>query len=263
MGKTCTENCTTQKFLYNADKYENEVVLENEKCKCALCSEETEESVKISKVVSGNFTNFEYFNGSRLCKYCANLFKNSKAPNMRRSSFVAYEDEVNYFGNSELYNKLFEEKKVPFVFCVTFSFKKLNSFRAELNYNNDEYYIRQEDNLILFKTKEYKKIFMLMIKLYFDNFTKKEIETSAYNKANIEKFGLSKFLQIENEIKKYRNLDVFKLLIAALPAEKRKDYLKNKKEEETKNAVDRKGKESSKTTVPSVEKHRFFQNELW
>lgn len=256
--KNSTENCTIQKFLYLSDKYKNEIELEKVNCKCALCNEEVEESILLKKVVSGNFTNYEYFNGNRLCIYCSNLFKNSKAPNMRRSSFIAYENEIDYFGNSELYKKLFEEKKVPFSFCVTFSFKKLNSFRAELNYNNDEYFIRQEDNLILFKTQEYKKLFMTMIKLYFDNFTKKELETGEYNKASIEKFGLSKFLNLENEIKKYRNLDVFKLLIAALPAEKRKEYLNNKKEEEKKNAVDRKGKEVGKTTVFSVEKYRLF-----
>jgi hypothetical protein len=94
---------------------------------------------------------------------------------MRRSSFITTEEGIDYFKNSELFKKLFAVKLIPFTFCVTYSFKKLNSFRAVLNYSNEEYYIRQEDNLILFKVKECKEVFTLMLKLYMNGFTKKEI----------------------------------------------------------------------------------------
>ena len=213
---------TVQKFIYNNAGLTNENNLEDKPSICGLCNTYAEKTISSKKIFSGNFTNYEYFKNDRLCEHCVNLIKNSKSEDMRRSSFICTENGNDYFKNSELYKKLFKEKQLPFTFCVTYSFKKLNSFRAVLNYSNEEYYIRQEDNLILFKVNECKVVFKLMLNLYFNNFTKSEILKGDYNKVSIQKFGIQNFLNIENELKKSRGKDYFELLTVALPAELRK-----------------------------------------
>ena len=218
---------TVQKFIYNNAGLTNENNLEDKPSICGLCNTYSEKTISSKKIFSGNFTNYEYFKNDRLCEHCVNLIKNSKSEDMRRSSFITTEQGNDYFKNSDLYKKLFQEKQIPFTFCVTYSFKKLNSFRAVLNYSNEEYYIRQEDNLILFKVNECKVVFKLMLNLYFNNFTKSEILKGEYNKVSIQKFGIQNFLNIENELKKSRGKDYFELLTVALPAELRK----TKKEE--------------------------------
>lgn len=213
---------TVQKFIYNNAGLTNENNLEDKPSICGLCNTYSEKTISSKKIFSGNFTNYEYFKNDRLCEHCVNLIKNSKSEDMRRSSFITTEQGNDYFKNSDLYKKLFQEKQIPFTFCVTYSFKKLNSFRAVLNYSNEEYHIRQEDNLILFNVKECKTVFKLMLNLYFNNFTKSEILKGEYNKVSIQKFGLQNFLNIENELKKFRGKEYFELLTVALPAELRK-----------------------------------------
>lgn len=218
---------TVQKFIYENAGLVNEHKLEDKESICGLCNTKVEKTISSKKIFSGNFTNYEYFKNDRLCEHCVNLIKNSKSEDMRRSSFICSENGNDYFKNSELYKKLFKEKQIPFTFCVTYSFKKLNSFRAVLNYSNEEFYIRQEDNLILFNVNECKEVFQLMLNLYFNNFTKSEILSGEYNKVSIQKFGIENFLKIENKLKNYRGKDYFELLTVALPAELRK----TKKEE--------------------------------
>ena len=105
---------TVQKFIYNNAGLTNENNLEDKPSICGLCNTYSEKTISSKKIFSGNFTNYEYFKNDRLCEHCVNLIKNSKSEDMRRSSFITTEQGNDYFKNSDLYKKLFQEKQIPF-----------------------------------------------------------------------------------------------------------------------------------------------------
>ena len=255
---------TVQEFLYKASGNKNEHTLETLECKCALCKQNITQGIKTKKITSGNFTNHDVVSGEYLCEACANIMQSELSTTLRRSSFIACENEIIYFKQADLAQWIFTEKKLPFVLCVTFSYKKHNAFRAVINYSNNEFYIRQEEKLIEIKIEEAKKLYKDMMYLYLTYFTKDNIKAGDYNIALVQKFGLSKFEECESVIKQYRKTDMFDLLIEALPSSKKQEYAKAMKEleknkkEEVKVEVNRTGKKSDNIVIPNMEQRGLF-----
>lgn len=191
---------------------------------CAVCGAEITEGVPIKKVVSSAFTDWNMLadiNASHVCKACKWCIKE---PKTRRSQYIATENWLEYFKRETIEHWLFFPPCPPFVFFVTSSYKKHGSFRAKVNGSRDLFYIQFEDRQILFSPNKYKELFELMKRMYATFNKTQEIGTGNYIQKRIMEYGIEKWRQDEEVLKKYRGSQVFELLLYAL----------NKPEEETK-----------------------------
>lgn len=199
---------------------------------CFLCGCEITKGIPVKKVISSNFTNFEFcknINGKYCCKDCAATIKNA---DLRKNSFVADKDNLYLLKKNYIENYLFDLDKYvkdEFVVGITVSFKKHNSFRCRVNQDTSKYYIRQEDKEFLFDAKEMKYLYDKLNDAYLQ-FSKDEILSGNYSTIAIEQFGLEKFIEYENLFKKYRKTYQFELLVYILNSERRNEYIKQKQQ---------------------------------
>jgi len=219
---------------------------ETEQCKgmCAFCGSEIQEGIKLENSVSDTFTNFDLLqdrNAAHVCKCCYTCLKESK---LRRMNFIAIcdSDESNahlyYFKRDEIEKWLFSPPPTPFVFAVTESMKKHNSFKARVNFSKKLFYVQKEDTQILFSPNKYKDIFDAMKRLY-RSFSKTAIGSGEYQQNFIKKYGLIEFIHDEDIIKNERGSFQFDLLLFAM----------NMSEENLKKFKERKAKQEAIANV--------------
>ena len=210
-----------------------------EKDNCFLCGCEITKGIPVKKVISSNFTNFEFcknINGNNCCQDCASTIKNA---DLRKNSFVADKDNLYLLKKNDIENYLFDLDKYvkgEFVVGITVSFKKHNSFRCRVNQDTLKYYIRQEDKEFLFDVKEMKYLYGKLNEAYLQ-FSKDEILSGNYSTTAIEQFGLDKFIEYETLFRKYRKSYQFELLVYILNSERRNEYIKQKQKEQKEQAA--------------------------
>lgn len=200
---------------------------------CCICSKKIKIGVKNKKVLSEKFTNYEYmkFKSDYICIDCAKCIKDER---LRKNNFIASEKELILFKQNELKKYIFELEKyttTPFVFAITRSFKKHNSFKCNLNYDYKCFYIQEEDKKYLFDVEKMKTLYKILENAYLQ-FTKDEMLTGNYRFINIDQYGKDRFIELEKILKKYRGTHQFNLLIYMLNSERRNEYIKMKKEKE-------------------------------
>jgi CRISPR type IV-associated protein Csf1 len=182
---------------------------------CAFCGSEIQEGIKLENSVSDTFTNFDLLTdrtASHVCKCCYTCLKETK---LRRMNFIATEQSVIYFKRDEIEKLLFNPPQSPFIFAVTESMKKHNSFKARVNYSQKLFYMQKEDTQILFSPNKYKDIFDAMKRLY-RSFSKTAIGSGEYQQNFIKKYGLMEFMHDEEIIKNERGSFQFDLLLYAI-----------------------------------------------
>jgi len=143
---------------------------------------------------------------------------------LRRSCFFSDADKLVYFKINEIesmLDELLQECKTPFVFCITESYKKHNSFKARLNYDKKTFYIQSEDREFLFPYEATKELHKILKKLY-KYFTKAEIISGYYIKAKGE-IDINNLKLWEAELKKHRGKLYFNFLVNILQKEAKND----------------------------------------
>ncbi len=211
--------------------------VETEQCKgiCAFCGTEVHDGIPLEKSVSDTFTNFDLLTDRTASHVCRCCYACLKEPKLRRMNFIATEQGITYFKRDELEKWLFNPSLAPFVFAVTESMKKHNSFKARVNYSQKLFYVQKEDTQILFSPSKYKPIFEAMKRLY-RSFSKTAIGSGDYQQNFIKKYGLREFMQDEAIIKDERGSMQFELLLFAM----------NMSEENLKKFKERKAKQEAK-----------------
>ena len=205
---------------------------------CFLCGKEITKGVKVKKILSSNFTNFDICNNIQkeyICNECAYCIKNA---DLRKFNIIASKDNIYLLKKNDLEGYLFNLYRYiegEFIVCITQSFKKHNVIRAKVNTNPNIFYIRQEADEYSFNATELKEVYKKLNEAYL-YFSKEELETGDYKIISIEQFGLENFLEYEEVFKKYRGSSQFSLLIYIMNSERRNDIIKErlKKEKEEK-----------------------------
>jgi CRISPR type IV-associated protein Csf1 len=183
---------------------------------CAVCAAAITEGIPIKKVVSGNFSDWNVLAdmaASHVCKACKWCIKE---PKMRRSQYIATEQELIYFKRDDIEKYLFTPPEPPFVFFVTSSYKKHGSFRARVNDSRKLFYVQFEDKQILFSPNKYKEVFELMKRMYLIFNKVMEIGKGQYIHKRVFEYGLSNWKRDEAILEQYRGSLVFELLLYAL-----------------------------------------------
>lgn len=221
---------TNTELIYKALKYPIINDLEITDTECFVCGREIKEGVKVKKILSGNFTNFDVCKSIRsthCCKECAYCLKDA---NLRKNNIVADEENIFLLKKNDLEEYLFNLGKYvkgDFIVCITNSFKKHNSFRAKVNQDATKFYIRQEDKEFIFDVGKMKPIYEKLNEAYL-HFSKEELESGNYKMISIEQFGIDKFVEYEELFKQYRKSNQFELLIYIMNSEKRNEYIQAK-----------------------------------
>jgi hypothetical protein len=185
---------------------------------CALCGIEREETVHISKVGT-NFNNYDLlrYPSKRICVYCLSCLCNR----LRFTNFIATEQSLIEFKREGIIPHLFDPPRPPFVFCITISYKKQNAIRARVNYSREQFFVRIEDEELLFEPVAVEGLKDDMETL-LGTFTKTEILIGNYSQRRIQEFGLAKLLDTEERVKKWRGHPAFDLILYALIDQKQK-----------------------------------------
>lgn len=187
--------------------------------------------------VSGTFTNWDLLTDRAASHVCAACNECIKDATLRHINFIATEQGVTFFKRDEIEKYLFNPPAPPFVFCVTESMKKHNSFKARVNSSQKLFYVQKEDEQILFSPGKYRDIFEAMKQLYVV-FSKTAIATGEYQMNFITKYGLNNFQRDEGIIKRERGTQQFELLL----------YAMNMSEELLKKVNERKEKKEKRET---------------
>lgn len=201
--------------------------------KCMVCNKSIKKGVKRNKAVSGNFTDFDEFKnieGNYICIECSTCLKHI---DLRYNNLLADKNNIYLFKKDGLEDKLFNLKKyvkAPFVIGITRSFKKHNSFRANINNNFKNVLIRQEDEEFYLNINEAYKLYKKLYKLYMV-FTKEEILTGNYSIGRFKDIDLERFNKLERYISKYRKTNKLDLLVYMLDSKARQDHIEKIKEE--------------------------------
>lgn len=189
---------------------------------CCLCGAKTKLYLPVKKVLSEKFTDQDRFltNSKIVCQKCATCIKE---PKLRRSCFYASEEALVYFKKEELERVVFEDIKkisMPFVFCITESYKKHNSFKARLNYDPNLFYIQFEDTEFIFPATKVIGLYAELKKAY-NFFTKAELLSGDYKKAKGD-ITIEQIMSWEQLFNKHRGKMYFNFLIMMLKKEDNK-----------------------------------------
>lgn len=221
-------------IIYNAMKSDLHGRLSG---KCKICGYDTDKGFKSKDYIKdARFTNTDCckaVNSDIICERCA--FSMSET-DLRRKSFFATSEKITFLQKNDIENYIFNLDKYitqgeEFIFCITRSFKKHNAFRARVNHNTHCFFIREEDDEYMFNADELKDIYDKMNELYL-YFSKDEISSADYIPLQIKKFGIDKFIEYEEKIKKYRHTKQFDLMLHILNSEKRNEAVKLMKAKE-------------------------------
>lgn len=215
------------------------------KCKMCGCDTETGFAAK-DYIKEARFTNSDLLkcrSSEIICENCAACLKE---PKLRRSSFICSSEKgLQYLAKNDIEKVLFnmnEYVKGEFVVCITQSFKKHNSFRARVNINTDNFFIREEDDEYIFDTERMREYYRIINELYL-YFAKEEIQTGNYDTVQLIKYfrkNLDDFFEKDKKIDQIRGSKQFNLLLHILNSEKRNEIVKARIKEEKENGKKRK-----------------------
>jgi hypothetical protein len=210
---------------------------------CAWCGRPAKKGFK-KNIISNNFTNWDLLDnpGSEyLCHYCSYPFLGSKIKdiayanghekNLRRLivyyHFIATPNKFIAFKNDELPHYLFNlpvGKDEPFVFCITYSYKKHNSFRGVINHSKDKFKIRIETKIVDFDREKAERIIPVLWEMYL-YFTKEELTEQHFPTNKILQMGVDKFNDLKEKQSKLK-YNFRELLVKILDSDKRQKQVK-------------------------------------
>jgi hypothetical protein len=145
----------------------------------------------------------------------------------------------------------------PFIICITESYKKHNLIRATINYNPERYVIRFEEKCVVFERERAIKMMACTTKLYYNGFSRVEIQSGSRNYKKIIEYGIEEYQECERQLCEWRGDDLLEVIILGLSTTKRDMYQAAKKKLLDNGGASnaRKSKRSGQTTFFDMETH--------
>jgi len=197
---------------------------------CKICGIK-KECIKEKEAISSNFTNHDLCKCKDSLYICIDCTKCLKDVELRRNNFIADKNNLYLFKKNDIEEYVFNIDKYikdDFIVGITYTFKKHNSFKCNINSNFEKFYIQQEDDKILFDLNKAKYIYDILNDAYL-YFTKDELLTGEYKTISVYQYTLTSFDLLEKTIKDIRKTNLFKFLIYILNSEKRNEILQERR----------------------------------
>jgi len=203
---------------------------------CKVCGQSTEHGFKAKMYIKDSrFTNYDLLKDVSSGVICANCAACLSEAKLRRSSFIADSEKIMYLQKNDIENYVFalaDTVKVPFVFCITESFKKHISFKAALNYSTKRFVITHENYSFTFDSVKMKDVYKILNEFYL-YFSKDELISGDYNALSMKSYFVvntnEDFMQSESVLRANRGSQAFNFLVYILNAERRNEILKERK----------------------------------
>lgn len=194
---------------------------------CFLCGEPMTHGMKLKKVFSNVFTDWNVAknsSGTHVCPACCfSILTSKERHGIRTFSNVANEDNLWLPNRPELRDFLLKPPDPPFVINLAVSQKKHIAFKGEVNYSRDIFTVMYEEMPVLIDRKEFTRLLEL-VEHFLYGFTKTEITTGNYNQKRILDFGIEEWEAFEERVKKYRGsslLDVVMFVAQKIESEEK------------------------------------------
>lgn len=174
---------------------------------CFLCGEHTTHGMKLKKIFSNVFTDWNIGKcrtSTHVCPACCfSILTSKERYGIRTFSNVANEENLWLPNRSELRGFLVHPPTPPFVINLAVSQKKHIAFKGEVNYSRDIFTVMYEEMPVLIDRKEFTRLLEL-VEHFLYGFTKTEITTGDYNQKRILDFGIEEWEAFEKRVKPFR-----------------------------------------------------------
>lgn len=186
----------------------------------ALCMKET---LKIQPYIDANIADSEKTEGDS---------ENKTFSELRKYSYIANNNGIVIIRSANLFDVLFSDKQMPFVFCLgtlrASKSQKHLSFKSIVNYNSDNFIVTTECGNVLFEMQKAKEILPILQKWYTVTaktkgsaqestyFTKDEILHSCNDFKRIEQYGYIEYFSENAKIEPMRNSLFLELIVKSI-----------------------------------------------
>ncbi len=174
---------------------------------CFLCGEQMTHGMKLKKVFSNVFTDWNQAKnpaGTHVCPACCfSILTTKERYGLRTFSNVANEEHLWLPNRVEMREFLLRPPDPPFVINLAVSQKKHIAFKGEVNYSRDIFTVMYEEMPVLIVLKKFKKL-LTIVEHFLYGFTKTEITTGEYSQKRILDFGIEAWEAFEEQVKPYR-----------------------------------------------------------
>lgn len=181
---------------------------------CWLCGGKTNgKGTPKKKTIKDTFTDHPLAKAplsNSICEACTWALSNSS---LRNYSILATEEGLFHPSRPEIQQICFKPPKPPFVLTVAVSGQKWLHFKTKINYNNAAFMAAFEEMPVTVIPMQFAMLTKYIELLYNGGFTKDEILTGEYNNSRIIVYGLAKFEECENILRRFRGSRQFGLAV--------------------------------------------------
>jgi len=177
------------------------------KGRCVLCTEETEEGLKVD--FSSSFQSWNVlYEGNCLCPHCYELARNQ---DYRRRSWVATASGVRHYKREELFEILKNPPTPPFGIYITRTGQKQGFLQLIMKTatNRDNFHVAFENDILLIDRKRFIEMSALVERVRERKITKRELTTGKLFAGNFKKLSLDEV----QKIKKLAGNPVWELVV--------------------------------------------------
>ena len=115
------------------------------KFNCFFCGNSFDECIAVKDVISAKFTDYSFTanpSSDYCCEGCA------LASNLIKFNYII-DSKIKLIRYKNYADELLKQKEVPFIACISTSFKKHLFYKAKINYDIDSFYVQLENETIL------------------------------------------------------------------------------------------------------------------
>lgn len=223
---------------------------------CAFSGQKITEGILLKDAIGDNFTDFEYlkFNSEYSCLdflLCTmsvipqseeNKRKNEEKGihkkvlnSLRNYSFICTENNLTFLKREDVLDTILNIPSIPFVLCVSYSFKKHISFKSQIQYSAKNFTVYTDKGKVNINIEDIKLLLPIIQNWYSilpdkintstqpTFFSKEDILNGTNNLKKIEVYGIEKYYNENSIIQKYRNTMFLDLLVHILNKKGYKD----------------------------------------
>ena len=198
--------------------------------RCCMCGAENLQGLPRKQVLSSSFMDWEYIqDGDGVCVYCAACFGigQKRSEYLRYTNFLATPSRLLRFKRDGIWEHLINPPtEEPFIFGVTYSYKKHITFKASVNQPKARpVFIQTENNRVSFTPRKSEDLIHVLQNWYTicrdtgqapTYFTKADILAGCTNYKKIEIYGIDDYLREDALIAPHRRTALLELLVYAL-----------------------------------------------
>lgn len=168
------------------------------KFNCFFCGGYFDEGIELKEAISDRFTDYNIVkcaNSNYICESC------SLGLSLIRYSYII-DSKIKLIRQKDFADMILKQNEVPFIACISTSFKKHLFYKTIINYDLDNFYIQLENETILCNRQQLKNDLDFISLLQSLNVSKKNIETGIINNDVVCLLGYDVYSYLETALQR-------------------------------------------------------------